>query len=487
MNWMKNLSTYEWISKQVSSRNQPCRRRHLLVDAKENNNNNNNHRSKPNWYRTRKLHDGLLTPFSFHIRLSSKSTPSPKKLEGKKQLLSLKKSQQEMLRQETAKIVLWRQPIRTVQYCVLELIYLVHHNFKRLISYRKSLALSSILLLFLLLIYNTEGAHQPSVRTIESLLFWSLYWLGLGIASSVGLGTGLHTFLLYLGPFIAQVTLAAYECGSIKFPRPPYPNEIVCPSAATTARALADDNETMLTNLLETGPISFWKILWKVKLEAFFWGLGTAFGELPPYFMARAARLGTNEDDDDEELIDFEQLLINAESHNSKNLPFFERIRYMIYRLIKRIGFLGILLCASIPNPLFDLAGITCGYFLIPFWTFFLATIIGKALIKMSIQTVFIIFLFSEHHVERIIRWMKHVPHYGRQLQTPFKDWLHEQKGKMHRKPGENLTGHVTKVSMLTKMFNLFVAAMIFYFIASIINSLAQRYYKRTRSGLKTM
>lgn len=46
-------------------------------------------------------------------------------------------------------------------------------------------------------------------------------------------------------------------------------------------------------------------------------------------------------------------------------------------------------LCISvsqIPNPLFDLAGITCGHFLIPFWTFFGATLIGKAVIKMHIQ-----------------------------------------------------------------------------------------------------
>ena len=40
----------------------------------------------------------------------------------------------------------------------------------------------------------------------------------------------------------------------------------------------------------------------------------------------------------------------------------------------------------QIPNPLFDLAGITCGHFLVPFWTFFGATIIGKAVIKMHIQ-----------------------------------------------------------------------------------------------------
>ena len=41
---------------------------------------------------------------------------------------------------------------------------------------------------------------------------------------------------------------------------------------------------------------------------------------------------------------------------------------------------------SSIPNPLFDLAGITCGHFLVPFWTFFGATLIGKAVIKMHIQ-----------------------------------------------------------------------------------------------------
>lgn len=58
------------------------------------------------------------------------------------------------------------------------------------------------------------------------------------------------------------------------------------------------------------------------------------------------------------------------------------------YSVVSRLGFLGILLCASIPNPLFDLAGITCGYFMIPFKTFALATFLGKAIIKASIQVI---------------------------------------------------------------------------------------------------
>lgn len=40
----------------------------------------------------------------------------------------------------------------------------------------------------------------------------------------------------------------------------------------------------------------------------------------------------------------------------------------------------------KVPNPLFDLAGIMCGQFGIPFWKFFTATLIGKAIIKTHIQ-----------------------------------------------------------------------------------------------------
>ncbi len=38
-----------------------------------------------------------------------------------------------------------------------------------------------------------------------------------------------------------------------------------------------------------TTEISFWKILLSVQLESFLWGFGTAIGELPPYYVARAA------------------------------------------------------------------------------------------------------------------------------------------------------------------------------------------------------
>ena len=47
------------------------------------------------------------------------------------------------------------------------------------------------------------------------LCSFALYWIGLGIASAIGLGTGLQTFFLYLVPHIAQVVMAANECNQV--------------------------------------------------------------------------------------------------------------------------------------------------------------------------------------------------------------------------------------------------------------------------------
>uniref|UniRef100_A0A7N9CR28 Vacuole membrane protein 1 n=1 Tax=Macaca fascicularis TaxID=9541 RepID=A0A7N9CR28_MACFA len=87
------------------------------------------------------------------------------------------------------------------------------------------------------------------------------------------------------------------------------------------------------------------------------WGIGTAIGELPPYFMARAARLSGAEPDD-EEYQEFEEMLEHAESAQD----FASRAKLAVQNLVQKVGFFGILACASIPNPLFDLAGITCGH-----------------------------------------------------------------------------------------------------------------------------
>ncbi|CAH6775852.1 Vmp1 [Phodopus roborovskii] len=306
-------------------------------------------------------------------------------------------------REERQNIVLWRQPLITLQYFSLETLIVLKEWTSKLWHHQNMVVSSLLLLAVLIATYCVEGAHQQYVQRIEKQFLLYAYWIGLGILSSVGLGTGLHTFLLYLGPHIASVTLAAYECNSVNFPEPPYPDQIICPDGDSTE-----------------GTVSLWSIISKVRIEACMWGIGTAIGELPPYFMARAARLSGTEPDD-EEYQEFEEMLEHAEG-------------------------------AQIPNPLFDLAGITCGHFLVPFWTFFGATLIGKAIIKMHIQ-------------------------------KPFQEYLEAQRQKLHH---HSKVGSPQGENWLSWMFEKLVVVMVCYFILSIINSMAQSYAKRIQQRLNS-
>ncbi|XP_018326635.1 vacuole membrane protein 1 isoform X3 [Agrilus planipennis] len=366
------------------------------------------------------------------------------------------KKQGEKLERES--LVLWRRPLKTLEYFFKEVFVLLYTYGNKLLQFKKTVLVIAILLISLTVVSKTAGPHQYVVQEIYKTSMWCFYWIGLGILSSVGLGTGLHTFLLYLGPHIAQVTLAAYECGSLNFPEPPYPDDIVCPNEADPSQI-----------------VSIWSIMSKVRLEAMCWGAGTALGELPPYFMARAARLSGYDPDDDDELREFEEL--QRKEINRENLTLMEKGKLFVEHIVQKVGFLGILACASIPNPLFDLAGITCGHFLVPFWTFFGATLIGKAIIKMHIQKLFVIIAFNETLISTAVEWLAVVPVIGIKLQEPFKAFLESQKLKLHRQRGSPEIRE--KGSLLSSVFEKFVVAMILYFVVSIINSLAQSYHKR--------
>lgn len=375
-------------------------------------------------------------------------------------------------KEEMAKYVIWRRPIQTLYHFVMELIELIVFYFFKLLAYRKLVVTLLLLTILTTIGFNTEGSHLVHLLYARQQILWCSYWLGLGIASSIGLGTGLHTFLLYLGPFIAEVTLAAYECNSLNFPTPPYPDEIVCPSS----------NETSSNNLLSPA-ISILSIMAKVRLESFMWGAGTAIGELPPYFMARASALSTKHQasEIDEELEEFEHLL-KAEQEGTGNLSFLDKVRLGVFKIIKRVGFWGILLCASIPNPLFDLAGITCGHFLVRFSTFFGATLIGKAVIKMHIQKMFVIFLFSQHHLDNLFSLLSKLPYVGESIQPLFQEWLNAEKKKLH-KSGNDMHKHVPTESVLSWVLGKIVLLMVVFFVVSIVNSLAQQRYKRLNSN----
>lgn len=134
--------------------------------------------------------------------------------------------------------------------------------------------------------------------------------------------------------------------------------------------------------------------------------------------------------------------------------------------MLQKHGFITVLLCASIPNPLFDLAGITCGHFKIPFTTFFTATFIGKAIIKVHIQMLFIITLFRKTFIENLL---KSVQSFFPSLENRLIETLNSQK-KLLFSPKD----FQENKPLVGKLWDIFLMCMILYFLISIINSSIQ-------------
>ena len=174
----------------------------------------------------------------------------------------------------------------------------------------KNIGILAIMSSICALIYSSDNPLLSNVK-------FNIYWFILGIASSIGFGSGLHTFLLYLGPHIVHLTHYAHKCG------------------------LPDNASFNLFNKIamncnKDASVTFWEIFLAVAVNSFFWGVGTAVGELPPYFIAKTDHKAK------EELKDIKKLM------KKSKLTTVEYIKVNLYHVMKNYGFLGILLCASV-------------------------------------------------------------------------------------------------------------------------------------------
>ena len=110
------------------------------------------------------------------------------------------------------------EPLTILYYFLWYVADMISVFIKTLERKRKSvLAIILIPLLSIILAWNTDGNHRRLIQYVEMGARWYGGWIMLGIASSIGLGTGLHTFMLFLGPYIAKATIAAANCGNLDF------------------------------------------------------------------------------------------------------------------------------------------------------------------------------------------------------------------------------------------------------------------------------
>ncbi|XP_071722650.1 vacuole membrane protein KMS1-like [Rutidosis leptorrhynchoides] len=380
--------------------------------------------------------------------------------------------------QELENLTLTTQPFKTLKYFVLAVISYCQQTI--LYIWAKGglvLLLSALVAAIGVLVMAFDGPHEKHVEELSKYYRFGLWWITLGVASSIGLGSGLHTFVLYLGPHIALFTIKAMQCGRVDLKTAIY-DTIQLKSGPSWLDKDCDDFGPPLFASPDGIQIPISSILPQVQIEAVLWGVGTALGELPPYFISRAARISGNTVNAMEEL---------DEAPEGFMATHLNRIKRWFLSHSQHLNFITILVLASVPNPLFDLAGIMCGQFGIPFWKFFLATLFGKAIIKTHIQTVFIISVCNN----QLLDWIENelilvlglIPGFDSSYLHNLKTKIDAMKDKyMKPSPPSNIKVKKWDFSFAA-IWNTVVWLMLLNFFIKIVNSASQKYLKKQQEA----
>eukprot|EP00199_Chlamydomonas_sp_CCMP681_P002152 CAMPEP_0119112770 /NCGR_PEP_ID=MMETSP1180-20130426/41649_1 /TAXON_ID=3052 ORGANISM="Chlamydomonas cf sp, Strain CCMP681" /NCGR_SAMPLE_ID=MMETSP1180 /ASSEMBLY_ACC=CAM_ASM_000741 /LENGTH=424 /DNA_ID=CAMNT_0007100469 /DNA_START=92 /DNA_END=1366 /DNA_ORIENTATION=- len=299
-----------------------------------------------------------------------------------------------------SQMTLFRQPLRTLYY--------FGHFSVNGISNGVRLASKHPITIFVLMpavaayLLAKQAQYAPHLVTpLEEWFKYVVWWVGLGILSSIGLGTGMHSGLLFLFPHMLKVTLAAETCGHTNF-------DIHTDTWYSS--------EPFHCGATPMGDVSFWELYCKVAVTSMLWGAGTAVGEVPPYLISYSAAAAGRKT---EALQEMEEKL-DVSSKAGLITRVMGRMEAWMMRFIKKNGFWGILLLASWPNAAFDLCGLCCGAFMMPFWQFFGATLLGKSVFKVNGQSLFFVALFRRTSREALLRWLDRLlPHHLPGLARP--------------------------------------------------------------------
>lgn len=372
---------------------------------------------------------------------------------------------------ELENLTLTTQPFKTLKFFTLAVIQCIKKTTLYLLAKGGWVMLFSVAVgIFGIVLTTLGGLQEKHLEELLEYFRFGLWWVALGVASSIGLGSGLHTFVLYLGPHIALFTIKAVQCGRVDLKSAPYDTIQLKRGPSWLDKDCSEFGPPLFQSIYGSQvPLS--SILPQVQLEAILWGVGTAIGELPPYFISRAASLSGSTVDAIEELDSDDKGLLN-------------RVKCWFLSHSQHMNFVTILILASVPNPLFDLAGIMCGQFGIPFWKFFLATLIGKAIIKTHIQTLFIISVCNNqllNWIENEFIWvLSHIPGFASVLPRVTAS-LHAMKDKYLKAPNPaspNKQGKKWDFSFAS-IWNTVVWLMLMNFFVKIVNATAQGYLKK--------
>ncbi|KAG4179601.1 hypothetical protein ERO13_A10G114700v2 [Gossypium hirsutum] len=252
-------------------------------------------------------------------------------------------------RQELENLTLTTRPFKTLRLFILA----IFEYFKQSIFYVFAkggwlLLLNTLIATLGILLVTIEGPHEKHVEEVSRYVRFGLWWIVLGVASSIGLGSGLHTFVLYLGPHIAFFTIKAMQCGRTDLKSAPY-DTIQLKSGPSWLDKSCGEFGPPLFSSSQGSRVPISSILPQVQMEATLWGLGTALGELPPYFISRAASLSGGK------FNAMEELDASSSKDNGVIATRLNQIKRWLLSHSQHMNFFTILMLASVSyNSLFS-------------------------------------------------------------------------------------------------------------------------------------
>ncbi|XP_039064006.1 vacuole membrane protein KMS1-like [Hibiscus syriacus] len=181
-------------------------------------------------------------------------------------------------RAELENLTLTNQPLRTLKLFVFAITQWIHQAIQTRAGW---FMFSSTLVGSIGILVITVGKPHEMTQELFHYVKFGLWWLAHGVASSIGLGSGLHTFVLYLGPHIAFFTMKAVQCGRVDLKTALYYTIRLNTGPSWLNKDCSEYGPPLFPSARGSRvPLS--SILPQVQLEAILWGTGTALGELPP-------------------------------------------------------------------------------------------------------------------------------------------------------------------------------------------------------------
>jgi hypothetical protein len=140
---------------------------------------------------------------------------------------------------------------------------------------------------------------------------------------------------------------------------------------------------------------------------------------------------------------------------------------------IDKHGFLGLVVLAAVPNCAFDFAGMWCGYHGVPFARFFGATLLGKGVIRISLQALLLIMVFNDAYLG------------GLTQQEPLQGWMIAVRGAFEAREEDHEHSLTPSIRIIKTAWLGVMMLFLVYSIVCLVEYVAREREKELREGLR--